>query len=90
MREGLVEQVLTSVTHDLGGFKVHRLLPARDRRPHRLCQPFGEETPTRRRILAQIERAHHGQAGPAMPRSQRDMAVAARLHIGQRLQAGRC
>ncbi len=31
MLEAFVEQVLTPVTHDLGGFKVHRTLPARER-----------------------------------------------------------
>ncbi|HEU0066198.1 MAG TPA: pirin family protein [Sphingomonas sp.] len=31
MRDDLFEQVLTPVTHDLGGFKVHRTLPAKDR-----------------------------------------------------------
>ncbi|MDB5696754.1 MAG: hypothetical protein JWN21_2297, partial [Sphingomonas bacterium] len=29
--ESLIEQVLEPVTHDLGGFQVHRVLPARDR-----------------------------------------------------------
>ncbi len=31
MLESFVEQVITPVTHDLGGFKVHRTLPARER-----------------------------------------------------------
>lgn len=31
MLETFVEQVITPVTHDLGGFKVHRTLPARER-----------------------------------------------------------
>ena len=31
MLDSFVEQVLTPVTHDLGGFKVHRTLPARER-----------------------------------------------------------
>ena len=31
MFDSLVEQVLTPVTHDLGGFKVHRTLPHRER-----------------------------------------------------------
>ena len=31
MLDDFVEQVLEPVTHDLGGFKVHRVLPARDR-----------------------------------------------------------
>ena len=31
MLDDLVEQVLEPVTHDLGGFKVHRVLPARER-----------------------------------------------------------
>ncbi|UVO49627.1 pirin family protein [Sphingomonas sp. SUN019] len=30
-RDDLIEQTLTPVTHDLGGFKVHRTLPHRDR-----------------------------------------------------------
>lgn len=31
MRDDLIEQTLTPVTHDLGGFKVHRTLPHRER-----------------------------------------------------------
>ena len=31
MLDSLIEQVITPVTHDLGGFKVHRTLPAKER-----------------------------------------------------------
>jgi hypothetical protein len=31
MHDSVIEQVLEPVTHDLGGFKVHRVLPARER-----------------------------------------------------------
>ncbi|HEU0044169.1 pirin family protein [Sphingomonas sp.] len=31
MQDSFIEQVLEPVTHDLGGFKVHRVLPARER-----------------------------------------------------------